>query len=71
MSDIWWRIEASRRKFKYGDYLLPSQVKPFHHFLDAGARLDILENDGDGHTGVAKNPSATNLARDAFHGRTL
>jgi hypothetical protein len=41
------------------DYLRLRDFKPFGDFVDGGTGFEILEDGGDGHAGVAKNPGTT------------
>ena len=65
------RVETAGREFKHTYDLLPSEVEPLHDFLDAGARFEVLKDDGNRHAGVAKDPGAADLAGDAFDGGAL
>ena len=50
--------------------LLPCYVELLHHFLDAQV-FKILDDGGDRKTGIAKDPRAAYLPRNALHGGTL
>src|SRR5271157_4229963 len=66
-----WGIQAAGRKFEHAYNLFPCHVEPLHDFLDTCPGFEVLENGGNRHTGVPKNPRAADLAGDALHGGAL
>jgi len=64
-------IKTAGSKLEHGYNLFPRHVEPLHDFLDTCAGLEVLENGGNRHAGVLKNPCATESPRHAFDGGAL
>jgi hypothetical protein len=52
------RIKAPGGKFKYRADLFPCEVELLDDFLDTGSGLEVLEDCGHRHPGIAKHPCA-------------
>jgi hypothetical protein len=61
------RLEALCNEVEHCSDLLAGDIELFHHFVDAEI-FQVLDDGGDWRTGVAEDPSTTDLARDAFDG---
>jgi hypothetical protein len=65
------RVQAAGGKFEHGLNLLPRDVELVDDFVYSGSGLKVLEDGGDGHPSIAKDPCATQSSRHAFHGAAL
>jgi hypothetical protein len=64
-------VQASRRKLYHRNNLFTRQMEPLHNLVDRSSHYQIVEDNLNRRSRVAKYPSAAALAGDALHRGTL
>src|SRR5580704_4437826 len=51
-----WRVKTARREFEHGYHLFPGEMEPVHNLVYGGSRFQVLEDCGNGRSGISEYP---------------